>query len=219
MLKKVIIAAVILVIVGAVIIMVVPWGEYESDLKKTDLEETIEFTADTTDQNPSLDELEGVYKASAGETAEILFNTDGLKTTKGGFTEFEISFEVLDDYKNSSLNVVIQTASINTGNGMRDEHLVEEDFFHAEKYPTITFTSSEVMLGDTSYVAIGEMTMNGVTNPLKVPFLHLGSGGEDTMFEAFQGAFELDRTEFGQEEESGVGNIVKCDFYCELIKE
>lgn len=216
MLKKIIIGGIIVVVLTAVILMVIPWGEYESDLDKSELQESIEFNADTTEAAPSLDELEGLYAVSAGETAEILFNTDGLKSTKGGFKAFDISFEVAEDFTASKLDVVIKTSTINTGNSMRDEHLVDE-FFFAEKYPTIEFHASTISLGDTSYVANGELTMNGTTKALDVPFLHLGSGGESNAFEAFEGNFEIDRTTYGQSEESGVGNIVRIEFYCELI--
>ena len=72
MLKKIIIGGIVVIALAAIVIMVVPWGEYESELDKSDLEETVEFSADTTgEESISLDELEGVYLASAGETAEI----------------------------------------------------------------------------------------------------------------------------------------------------
>jgi polyisoprenoid-binding protein YceI len=219
MVKKILIIGGIVVVLAVVVLFAIPWGEYESNVDKSDLEETITYDAtDTLASVPSLDELEGEYAASAGETAEILFHTDGLKKTKGGFEEFEISFDVQDDFKQSNLTVTIQTASLNTGNSLRDEHLVEEDFFDAKKFPTIIYTANQIALGDTSYIAKGEMTMNGTTNELEVPFLHLGSGGEKVTFEAFEGSFEFDRTNYGQEEESGVGNIVRVEFYCELVK-
>ncbi|MCB9223735.1 MAG: YceI family protein [Crocinitomicaceae bacterium] len=219
MLKKIIIAGLIIAVLTVGILFLIPWGEYESELDKSELNETIEYNSDSTiNETPSLDALEGFYSVSAGETAEILFHTDGLKTTKGGFTAFDIQFAIDNDFTNSTLEVIIKTASINTGNEMRDEHLVDE-FFFAEKYPTIEYVASHISLGDTSYVADGELTLNGTTKSLQVPFLHLGSGGSDIPFEAFQGAFEFDRTEYGQAEESGVGNIVRIEFYCELVKE
>ena len=210
-----------LLLVGAVITVVVinnNWGSYESDITKGEIKDTIEFSNDEETAPPSLDELEGKYIVDKTTgTAEILFHTKGLKSTKGGFKAFSIELNVPEDYKSSELIVKIKTKSIDTGNEMRDEHLLDAEFFHAEKFPEIIYKSSSVELGDTSYIAKGELTLNGTTKSLDVPFIHLGAGGEgDAKFEAFEGAFSIDRTEYGQQESSGVGNIVNLNFYCEL---
>ena len=222
MLKKIIIIGGIIIVLGVVTLLIIPWGEYESDLEKSEIEEAVEFTQDESTEPVSLDELEGIYSVSKSEEteAEITFNLEGVKVTRGGFDQFEISFDVKDDYTQSELRVDIVTSSINTGNGMRDEHLVEEDFFDAEKFPSIIYTSSSIELGDTSYVAKGEITLNGTTKSLDVAFLHLGGGDNDgRAFEAFEGHAEFDRIEYGQEESSGVDNLVKLSFYCELVKD
>lgn len=223
MVKKIVLVVGSLIVIGVVIIMVVPWGQYESDLEKSDLSDEIEFSNDTNEvETVSLDNLEGFYQVdiTKGGTAEILFNTDGLKTTKGGFKDFQITFNIAEDYTQSVITVKIKTASLDTGNEMRDEHLVEEEFFDAAAHPEINYKSSSVVLGDTSYIAKGELTLNGTTNALDIPFSHIGSGGEgEDKFEAFEGTFEFDRIEYGQMESSGVGNLVKVNFYCELILE
>ena len=221
MIKKILIIAVILIVGAVAVIYFVPWGEYESELEKTELTNTIEYIEDEN-VPPSLDELEGLYAISSSKNsaAEIMFLTEGLKDTKGGFERFEISFNIGSDFKESSLNVTIETASLNSGNAMRDEHLAEEDFFNTTKYPQITFVSHSVEMGDSSYIAIGELTLNGATKALEVPFKHLGSGDKnEVLFEAFEGKFTFDRTAYGQEESSGVGNDVTVSFYCELEKQ
>ncbi|MBD3638072.1 MAG: YceI family protein [Crocinitomicaceae bacterium] len=225
MIKKIAIIGGVLAVVTVVIIFAVPWGSYESTLEKTELTDTVDYNNEENGEStPSLDSLEGSYtvkvKNSKGGNAEILFHTDGLKSTKGGFEDFSITFEVPDNFKKSELTVKIKTASVNTGNDTRDEHLQEEGFFHSSKYPEIIFQSNEIILGDTSYVAKGELTLNGSTKELEVPFHHLGAGGEKkNRFEAFEGAFEIDRTAYGQDESTGVGNIVKINFYCELKRQ
>ena len=207
--------------ITVVVLFAMPWGEYESNLEKTELTEEITYSEDEN-VPPSLDNLDGEYAVTAGENvaAEIMFLTEGLKNTKGGFEEFTISFDVADNFEQSSLSVIIKTASLNSGNAMRDEHLAEEDFFHTSKYPEITYSSSAIIMGDTSYIATGELTLNGTTKELNVPFNHLGGGEKDaTPFEAFEGQFTFDRTEYGQEESSGAGNEVTITFYCELEKQ
>jgi polyisoprenoid-binding protein YceI len=222
MVKKTIAIVGSLIVIGVIIIMVVPWGSYESNLEKSDLTEKIDFDSDSTNTStPSLDELEGKFAVdiTKGGNAEIIFDTEGLKATKGGFEDFNISFDIANDFSQSQLEVNIKTESLNTGNEMRDEHLREAEFFDAGKYPQILFKSSTILLGDTSYIAKGQLTLNGTSKDLEIPFLHVGAGGKGELeFEAFEGAFEFNRIDYGQEESSGVGNIVKIKFYCELSK-
>ena len=222
--KKIIIGGVIVGVIGVAAVFIIPWGEYESKLEKSDIENKVDYDTTQTEEKgpPSLDQLEGTYYVNSkkSDAAEILFHLDGLKNTKGGFEDFEVTFTVPEDFTKSQLDVVIQTKSINTGNTMRDESLLEDDFFDVAKYPTTEFHADEVILGDTSYIAVGEILLNGKTTALDLPFKHLGGGGEGkNAFEAFEGYVEFDRTKYGQEATSGVGDIVRLSFYCELKKQ
>lgn len=219
--KKIIIAAIILLIVGVGVVFLMPWGEYESTLEKSEVNQTV--AKDSSGQFiPTLSQLNGKYTVTSGENAraEILFDVDGLKSTKGAFDAFDISFDVRENYEQSVLQVNIQSASINTNNTMRDEHLLDPDFFDVKNHPTIQFQANEIAEGDTSYIAKGELNLLAQKNPINVPFKHLGNGtdknGND--FEAFEGKFTFDRTKYGMEEVSGAGNIVTIHFYCELLK-
>ena len=69
-----------------------------------------------------------------------------------------------DDATKSSLTVEIETASIETREPQRDAHLRSADFLDVERYPTITFRSTEVRReGEESYRVSGELTIHGVT--------------------------------------------------------
>lgn len=221
MLKKIIIAAIVLAIIAVGVVLIIPWGEYESQVEKSDLTNEIVYDENTEITAPEISA--GTYYTSVPEnksSSELLFHTKGLKDTKGGFDAFSITFNVSEDFQTSQLDVTIETSSINTGNVMRDEHLLEEDFFHAEHYPTIKYTSESISFGDTSYVANGSLTLNGTTKTLDLPFKYLGSAQtNDLPSEVFEGSVTIDRTAYGQEESSGVGNEVTISFYCELIKQ
>ena len=68
---------------------------------------------------------------------------------------------------NSSVDAQVETASIDTGEPRRDEHLRSPDFFDAQQYPTLTFKSNKVEpLGDNEYNVIGDLTIHGVTKPV-----------------------------------------------------
>lgn len=219
MIKKIIIGVAIAAVIGVGVVMYALSGEYESKLDKSDVDSEVAVDS-TGNEVPSLSLIEGNYHVTSGEgiQAELLFDADGMKTAKGAFEKFSVDFDITTDYHQSTLNVNIESASLNTGNSMRDEHLAEADFFDVATYPTITFLSSIIEDTDTGYVAKGDLTLLSNTKPIDVPFKHIGSGtnSEGAAFEAFEGNFVFDRVEYGMEEISGAGNVVTVNFYCEL---
>ncbi len=222
MIKKIIIVGIVLGVIAVGAILLIPWGEYESTLEKSEIKE--EVSVDSTGiVIPSLSLIQGKYFVESGENsqAELLFDVEGLQATKGAFEQFNIEFDITEDYTRSTLIVEIQAATINTGNDMRDEHLADEDFFNSAEFPIIRFESSSIGQTDTAYIATGDLTLLSESNTINIPFKHLGSGTnkEEIAFEAFEGTFVFDRTEYGMEEVSGAGNVVTINFYCELVVE
>src|SRR5262245_48920344 len=59
---------------------------------------------------------------------------------------------------NSSVTMVIEAKSIDTGWPHRDEHLRTDDFFDVDKYPTIVFQSERVTRNGDGWVADGQLT-------------------------------------------------------------
>lgn len=117
----------------------------------------------------------------------------------GGFKEF--SGAILYDEKDitkSSVNVTIKTASINTQNERRDNHLRSEDFFNAAKDSVITFVSKKIEKRGEDLVAIGDLTIRSVTKPVELPFKILGkiedARGKRLGIEA---ALTVDRFDYG----------------------
>lgn len=82
----------------------------------------------------------------------------------GTFDEFEVSL-CMDgrDLATAGIEVVIQTASADTGDRMRDSELHGENFFHVGEYPEATWKSGEVRSEGDAYMAEGELTLRGVT--------------------------------------------------------
>lgn len=68
------------------------------------------------------------------------------------------------DILQSSVEAVIDAASINTHEPKRDEHLRSPDFFDVAKYPTITFRSKRVLRpADGKLKLVGDLTIHGTT--------------------------------------------------------
>src|SRR5438105_3750351 len=69
----------------------------------------------------------------------------------------------------SSVELSVRTTSIDTGNNDRDEHLRSPDFFDAQKFPALTFTSTGVTLKDTHTLEVtGDLTLHGVTRRITI---------------------------------------------------
>ena len=92
-----------------------------------------------------------------------------VTTVRGRFTEYAGQVEVDDVDSPSSVSgsFTIQAASLTTGNEQRDAHLRSADFFDAEGYPELTFTSTAVEpAGEGRYRVTGDLAIRGVTRPV-----------------------------------------------------
>ncbi|MCW3466738.1 YceI family protein [Chitinophaga nivalis] len=99
----------------------------------------------------------------------------------------------------AKFDVVIDVASINTGNWLKNKHARSAKWFDAEKYPEIRFTSTTVSRSGNQYVAQGILDMHGVKKTISIPFTFLknGAGG------VFNGQFKVNRSDFGLSSASG----------------
>lgn len=89
----------------------------------------------------------------------------------GQFRDFDaaITLDRAEPAK-SSVELTIQTTSIDTGNEKRDKHLRSADFFDVDKFPTITFKSTAVApKGANAFDVTGDLTMHGVTKRVTLP--------------------------------------------------
>lgn len=78
--------------------------------------------------------------------------------------------------KTGSVDVTIDTTSVNTGSTLFNEHIQGADFFDTAQYPTATFKSTKVHFkGDKPVAVDGDLTIKGVTKPvtLKTESFHL----------------------------------------------
>ena len=91
----------------------------------------------------------------------------GIATVRGRFEEFDGTLEIGDDLSTGRAYGTAQVNSINTDEPGRDDHLRSADFFGAEANPELRFESTGIRPLDTDTFEIeGNLTMNGVTNPV-----------------------------------------------------
>jgi polyisoprenoid-binding protein YceI len=138
----------------------------------------------------------------------------GLGSVDGAFEKYqgEIQYDPETPAK-SSVSLTIDAASIDTGIAGRDEHLRSADFFDVQKFPTITFQSTEVLSEGDRYVLVGPLTMHGITKVVRIPFRRTHAAPTVTLFGTpsilFEGSLKIDRKEFGIEGTDRWNSIVE----------
>lgn len=124
-----------------------------------------------------------------------------MSKVRGHFRDFSATIVKDDETPSaSSVEFVIQAASIDTDHERRDADLRSANFFDVEKLPTITFKSTAVeKVDDTRFNVTGEFTLHGVTKVLTLPVEFSGemADGRGGYRAAFATATTLDRKEYG----------------------
>jgi polyisoprenoid-binding protein YceI len=124
-----------------------------------------------------------------------------VTNVRGEFTEYEGKLH-LDgaDPSQSSAELVIKVASVDTRQAQRDEHLRTGDFFSAETYPEITFRSTSAEeVGDDTYRLHGDLTIKDVTRPVTLDLEFTGAATDPYGLNraGFEGGTTVDRTDWG----------------------
>ncbi|HET6361725.1 MAG TPA: YceI family protein [Gemmatimonadota bacterium] len=125
-----------------------------------------------------------------------------LMEVEGRFAEWDAALIGPESPERGTIAVAFRTASLDTGNDTRDDHLRSGDFFDAEAYPLITFVSEEVVKRGDGFVARGPLVMHGVTRQIEVPFRPAYApmvDGKGNARVGFTGELTIDRRDFGIE--------------------
>ncbi len=153
----------------------------------------------------------------------------GISNVRGEFLAYDAEI-LMDgaDLSTLSVNANIETASIDTGNERRDGHLRSDDFFAAEEFPNMAFTSTGVTeVEGNQFQLSGDLTIRDVTQTivLEGEFLGTASMG-DSERAGFEATTTINRTEFNLSwdrlTEAGglvVGHDVEIILELELIKD
>lgn len=125
-----------------------------------------------------------------------------ITTVRGWFSGFSGTIVLTDeDPTTARVSASIDTASVDTREPRRDDHLRNEDFFHVEKYPTMTFESTRVdRHGREGLRITGNLTLRGVTRPMVLEVTDLSQPITDPWGNQRVGASataRIKRSEFG----------------------
>ena len=132
----------------------------------------------------------GRWQIDPGHT-ELAFTGRHLMLTKvrGRFTGLSGAIQVAEAPGDSTAEITIDMASVESGNQARDEHLRSADFFDAARHPTATFSAHAADWQGTRGVLAGELTLRGITRPVTLQAGYLGYtadpwGGHRAVFTA-----------------------------------
>jgi polyisoprenoid-binding protein YceI len=120
---------------------------------------------------------------------------------RGSFNEFEGSARLDgDNPSNSSVELTIEVASVDTRNAQRDGHLRTNDFFDAPTFPQITFRSTSVKhVGEADFEVTGDLTIKGVTKSITLPLEYTGTATDPfgNQRVGFEGSVVVNRKDWG----------------------
>jgi polyisoprenoid-binding protein YceI len=135
--------------------------------------------------------------------SEIGFKVKHMMITNvsGSFTSFQVTATTEGiDFTTAKIDFSADISSINTANEQRDGHLKSADFFDAEKFPKLTFTSTSFeKKSDEDYVLKGNLTIKGITKAveLDVEFGGLAKDPWGNEKAGFSLSGKINRAEFG----------------------
>ncbi len=142
----------------------------------------------------------GAWEIDPGHT-DVAFIGRHFMVTKvrGRFTDVTGTVVIASHLDDSTVEVSINMASVESGSEARDTHLKSPDLFDVEQFPTATFRSTAVEWRGISGVVHGDLTIHGVTRqvPLAVTFegyVRDPWGGDRGIFSA---TTKVDREDFG----------------------
>ncbi|WP_144125634.1 YceI family protein [Catellatospora sichuanensis] len=122
-----------------------------------------------------------------------------VSKVRGAFKDVAGEIVIAEDPLASSVNAVVQTASIDTGVADRDNHLRTGDFLETEKYPELSFRSTGLRAeSGEDFTLVGELTIKDVTKTVELALefggVNKNPWGQELI--GFTATTEIDREQF-----------------------
>jgi polyisoprenoid-binding protein YceI len=130
------------------------------------------------------------------ETSSIKFYVKASVALVGNFDKWDATLKFKSaDVTTGVLDIKIQAATVNTGNGIKDGKLKSKDFFNVDQDPYITFHSTKVVqTSPDTFDVVGTFTIRGISKP---ETLKLNVEGKGTGNGTIKGTMAFDRKDYG----------------------
>ncbi|GAA0364855.1 YceI family protein [Bowmanella denitrificans] len=147
----------------------------------------------------------------------------GVSWLTGRFNKFDGQFSYdADKPEASSIQVNIDTTSVDSNHAERDKHIRSGDFLDVGQYPTAKFVSTKVVKDDDNELNIhGELTLHGVTKPVVIEVEKVGEGKDPWggYRVGFEGSTTISMREFGIQHKLGdLADTVELELHVEGIR-
>jgi polyisoprenoid-binding protein YceI len=160
----------------------------------------------------------------AHSAAQFAVRHLGISTVRGAFTKMSgtVLYDPSETAK-SSIEVSIDTNSVDTRVEMRDNDLRGDHFFDTSKFPTMTFKSTKVDVEGPGHLKVtGDLTLHGVTKPVVLSVSGPTEPVKDPRGKSHMGASattKINRSNFGMGNmQPMVGNEIEITIDVELVK-
>lgn len=140
---------------------------------------------------------------TGGKHAFIQFKVShlGYSYVVGEFPDFDGTFNYdSDNPAASTVNIEIDTTTVDTRHAKRNVHIRGKDFLNVKKFPRATFASTSYEeTGGSNAVLIGDLTLHGVTQPVTVNMTKIGEGKDPWggYRAGFEGSASIVMADFG----------------------
>lgn len=140
-----------------------------------------------------------------GKHAFIRFKVShlGFSYVLGEFPDFQGRFNYdVDDPSAASVEVEIDTSTVETHHAKRNVHIRSEDFLHVKKFPSAKFVSTGYEeTGGGEGVLSGDLTLRGVTRPVTIQMNRIGEGKDPwgSYRAGFEGTTTITMADFGMD--------------------
>ncbi len=142
------------------------------------------------------------FVISAFTVADIWANDEKTSTVKfelpghqGSFSNLTININFdKTNLAQSKITANIDVKTLKAGDAKLESHLLSPDFFDAEKFPKITFTSDEIKATETGFLAKGKLTMKDSTKAVELPFTFTE---KDKANATFSGTMTVNAADYG----------------------
>jgi polyisoprenoid-binding protein YceI len=164
-------------------------------------EDTQESSVDALE----LTELTGSNNFIA-DSSRVSFVLGAKKETKGAFKKVSGKIKIGETIEDSRIKVSMKLEDLTTFNQFRDESLLGEEYFSADKFPVMTYEADKIeVAGDNEYLLKGAFKMLGVKKPIDVVLQLVEQNGSKFLI----GSGVIDRREFGMTPSATEGNVVE----------
>jgi len=180
----------------------------------------------TPDQTTEITELRsGAYTLDTDHAA-LLFKIDhlGFSTFIGRFEDFDATLDFdPENIENADLEVIVEMASIDVNLPEFAEELRGENWLNAENFPQAVYRTTGFVeaVDENTFVYAGELTFNGVTEPVNLN-VDFHGGGRNFLTRSytlgFSGSASFQRSDFGVDRFTsfGIGDDITLEIHVEF---